>query len=313
MKAVTMSKYGGPEVLEVTELPLPEPKKGQLRVKVKAASINPIDGKIRQGQMKMITGSRFPKQVGGDFAGVVDAVGEGVTRFKAGDEVFGMCPGFGGGAYAEYALSTDSALGLKPPEISFEQAASLPVVTLAARVGVRDVGKVQKGTRILINGCTGGVGLIALQIAKHLGAHVTGTCSKAGLSIARENGADEIFDYREVDVTKRPERYDVIYDLAGTLPFPKARALLTPGGLFVDPTPAPGTLIQSFLFNPFRAQKHKFVLASPSVELMDWMREGLAKGQLKPVINRVFKLSEVQEATRYAERGGVIGKVILSV
>lgn len=311
MQAITYDRFGGPEVLEVRELPEPEPGQGEVRVRVRAASINPVDGKFRRGELTFLSGRRFPKRVGGDLAGVVDAVGPGVTAWRVGDEVFGMVAGMKGGAYAESVVTRAELLVAKPPGVTFEQSASIPVVALAALLGLRDAGRTRAGARVLINGAAGGVGVFAVQVAKLLGAHVTATASGEGLALVRELGADRVLDYREVDVTGEPERYDVIFELSGRLSFAKARAILEPGGRFVDPTPTPKSILGSVLANPFRSQKHAILMGKPSPEALQWIAERVGDGRLRPVVARSFALTDVQKATRFAEQGGVPGKVVL--
>lgn len=311
MKAVGYERFGGPEVLELQELPEPEPGRGQVRVRVRAASINPVDGKFRRGELKFLSGTKFPKRVGGDFSGVVDAVGPAVQGLRVGDEVLGMVDGMAGGAYAEAVVTRAELLVAKPSRISFEEAASVPVVALAAYLGLVQAGRVGEGTRVLVNGAAGGVGVFAVQIARLLGAHVTATASGEGLALVRGLGADRVLDYREVDVTAEPERYDVILELSGRLPFARARALLEPGGRFVDPTPTPKTIVGSLLANPFRSRKHVILMGKPSPAVLQWIATRLDDGRLRPVVTRSFPLAQVREAVRFAERGGVPGKVVL--
>ncbi len=313
MKAVCYERFGGPEVLELRELPVPTPGPGQVRVRVQAASINPVDGKFRRGELKFLSGTKFPKRVGGDFAGTVEAVGADVHEPKVGDAVLGMVEGMAGGAYAEAVLARPALLVAKPAQLSFEEAASVPVVALAAYLGLVNAGRVGPGTRVLINGAAGGVGVWAVQIAKLLGAQVTATASGAGLALVGELGADRVLDYRKVDVTREPERYDVIFELSGRLPFGRARALLAPKGRFVDPTPTPASILGSLIANPFRSRKHVILMGKPSQEVLQWVATRLGDGRLRPVLTRTFPLTEVREAVRFAEQGGVTGKVVLRI
>lgn len=313
MKAVSYERFGGPEVLELREFPVPTPGRGQVRVRVRAASINPVDGKFRRGELKFLSGTKFPKRVGGDLSGVVDAVGPEVHGLHVGDEVLGMVDGMAGGAYAEAVVTRAELLVAKPPGLSFEEAASVPVVALAAYLGLVKAGRVGDGTRVLVNGAAGGVGAFAVQIAKLLGAHVTATASGQGLALVQTLGADHVLDYREVDVTRRPERYDVIFELSGRLPFARARALLAPGGRFVDPTPTPASILGSLLANPFRSRKHVILMGKPSHEVLQWIAIRLGDGRLRAVVTRSFPLTQVREAVRFAEQGGVPGKVVLRV
>lgn len=313
MKAVSYDHFGGPEVLALAELPEPLPGPGEVRVAVRAASINPVDGKIRRGELTFLSGRRFPKRVGGDFAGVISAVGEGVEDLRPGDEVFGTVTGIGGGAYADAVVTSASNVVKMPAGLSFEDAASIPVVAIAALAGLRDVGRVRAGTRLLINGASGGIGVFAVQIAKLLGAHVTATASGEGLALARQLGADRVVDYRKADVAAGQERYDVIFDLSGRLPFGRAKAVLERGGIFVNPTPTPAVIVGSVVANLFRSRKHRILMGKTRQEDLLWLAERVAAGQLRPVVARTFTLEQVQQAVRFAEGGGIRGKVVLTV
>jgi NADPH:quinone reductase-like Zn-dependent oxidoreductase len=310
MAAVVFDRFGGPEVYRMGDEPIPAPGKGEVRVAVRAASINPIDWKIRKGEMKLMSGSRFPMHVGGDFAGVIEAVGPGVTAWKIGDEVMGLGAGMKGGAFAEAMIARVQDLVRKPAKVSFEEGACL-LVALAALQALRDVAQARAGMRVLINGCTGGVGLPAIQLAKAMGLHVTGTCSTQSVALARELGADEVIDYRKEDVVARGGRYDVILDLATSLGFAKARALLAPRGVYVDPAPTPARIVGSAIANLFRSQKLKVLLSAPKPADLERLQADLASGKLRTIVDRSFRLAEVVDAFRYAEKGGMVGKVVL--
>jgi NADPH:quinone reductase-like Zn-dependent oxidoreductase len=312
MKTVVYESFGGPEVLQLQEIALPIPGRGQVRVTVRAASINPIDGKFRRGELKLMSGTKFPKRVGGDLAGVVDAVGPEVEGLRVGDEVVGMVDGMLGGAYGEAAVTRPELLVAKPSRLSFEEAASVPVVALAAYLGLTK-GRVVEGTRVLIHGVSGGVGTFAVQIAKLLGAHVTATATGEGLKLVETLGAYRVLDYRKVDVAREPDRYDVIFELSGRLPFDRAASLLLPQGRFVDPTPTPTSIVLSALANPFRSRKHVILMSSPSAEALRWIFTRLEDGRLRPVVAKAFPLAQVREAVQFAEQSGVAGKVVLRV
>lgn len=259
MKAVVFGRYGDADVLSLGERPSSNPRKGEVRVRVTASALNPIDWKVRSGEMAMMSGWRFPHALGSDFAGVVVEVGPSVRSFAVGEEVFGGLNAMKGGAYAEELTAPASAIAKKPSGMSFRDAATLPVAGVAALQGLRDLGRVGQGTRVLVHGCTGGVGIFALQIARRMGAHVTGTCSAANMDLARELGADDVVDYRSMNLDEKAP-FDVIFELSGKAPFARARRWLTPRGIFVNPTPTPAVLLGSAIGNLFRGQKHRCLL-----------------------------------------------------
>src|SRR5499433_211056 len=227
MKAIVVSKYGPPDVLKCEEVEKPTAGDDQVLIKVRAASVNPLDRMMRGKPylIRLMTGLRRPKdtRLGRDVAGQVEAVGRNVTRFKPGDAVFGACRG----ALAEYACASESKLATKPDKVTFEQAASVPVAGLTALQGLRDKGQIQPGQKVLINGAAGGVGTFAVQIAKSFGAEVTGVCSTRNLELVRSIGADEVIDYTREDFTSNGQHYDVIYDLVSNHSFSENRRALT--------------------------------------------------------------------------------------
>jgi NADPH:quinone reductase-like Zn-dependent oxidoreductase len=270
----------------------------------------------------MIGGLRKPKdpRVGVDYAGTVEAVGKNVTLFKPGDEVFGNRTG----AFAEYVCArADRAMALKPASVTFEQAASVPVAALTALQGLRDHGKVQPGQKVLINGASGGVGTFAVQIAKTLGADVTGVCSGRNVDLVRSIGADHVIDYTKEDFTKGTERYDVILDNVGTQPLSGFRRVLKPEGIcvmiggggpnegnWVGPMSRP---IKAMLMSPFISQKMGMMMAQGNKDDLNAIADLMQSGKVKPVVDRTYPLSEIREAIRYLETGRARGKVIVSV
>src|SRR5437660_3400672 len=228
MKAIVYHEYGSPDVLKCEEVEKPVPKDGQVLIKVRAASVNPLDWRLMKGKpsiLRIFFGLRKPRlgRPGVDVAGEVQSVGSNVTQFKPGDEVFGACRG----AFAEYACTAESKLVMKPGNVTFEQAASANVAGLTALQGLRDKGKIQPGSKILVNGAAGGVGTFAVQIAKSFGADVTGVCSTRNLDMVRSIGADEVIDYNRHDFTTSNQRYELILDCVGNHPFSECRRVLT--------------------------------------------------------------------------------------
>ncbi|HEU4411922.1 MAG TPA: NAD(P)-dependent alcohol dehydrogenase [Polyangiaceae bacterium] len=310
MWAVRFDKFGGPEVLRLARVPQPTPGHGQVRVSVRAASINPIDWKIRRGQMRLMSGSTFPMSAGGDFAGIIDAVGPDASPWRVGDEVFGLAATVRGGALAEAIVVPSSHLARRPPAVPPEQAAGA-VTALASLQALRDVARVARGQHVLINGCAGGMGLAAIQIAKAMGARVTGTCAARGIALARELGADEVLDYRAVDVVDRGGSYDVVLDLATSLGFERARRVLGPRGTYVDPAPTPARLLGHTVANLFRRQKYRALLSSPRAADLAHLSAEMGAGRLRTHVEAVFDLRDIEAGYRRAEAGAVLGKVVV--
>jgi NADPH:quinone reductase-like Zn-dependent oxidoreductase len=326
MRAAVYTDYGPPDVLEVKDIKKPEPNDDQVLIKVHAAAVNPYDWHFIRGtpyMMRMMMGGlRKPKdpRIGVDYAGTVEAVGKNVTRFKPGDEVFGNRTG----AFAEYLCArADRAIALKPANITFEQAAGVPVAGLTALQGLRDHGKVQPGQKVLINGASGGVGTFAVQIAKALGAEVTGVCSTRNVDLVRSLGADHVIDYTKEDFTKGDERYDVILDNVGTQPLSGFRRVLKPNGIcviiggggpndgkWVGPMARP---IKAKLMSPFISQKIGMMMAQGNPDDLKLIADLMQAGKVTTVIDRTYPLSEIREAVRYVEAGRARGKVIIKV
>jgi len=323
MKAIVYCEYGSPDVLRLEQIEKPVPNDDQVLIKVRAASVNPYDWHFIRGTpyiLRLDAGLRKPKslRLGGDVAGQIEAVGKNVTQYKPGDEVFGLCTG----AWGEYCLGK-SRLALKPPNITFEEAASIPVAAISALQALRDKGKVQPGQKVLINGASGGVGTFAVQIAKSMGAEVTGVCSGRNVEMVRSLGADHVIDYTKDDFTKGQERYDVILDNVGTQPLSGFRAVLKPSGIcvmiggggphegnWIGPLARP---IKALLLQPFISQKMSMMIADMTHKDLAVMADLMQSGKVKAVIDRTFKLSEVPEAVRYSETGRARGKVIITV
>jgi NADPH:quinone reductase-like Zn-dependent oxidoreductase len=326
MKAVVYTDYGSPDVLEIRDVKKPVPNDDQVLVKVRAASLNPLDWHYMEGtpyiMRAMGTGLRKPKspRLGVDLAGQVEAVGKNVTQFKPGDEVFGTG---GGAAFAEYVCARKIRLVLKPANITFEQAAAVPIAALTALQALRDKGQVQPGQQVLINGASGGVGTFAVQIAKSFGADVTGVCSTRNLDMVRSLGADHVIDYTKEDFTKGEQRYDLILDNVGTQPLSGFRRALKPKGICVmigGGGPNDGGLIgplarpvKALLLSPFISQKMGMMMAEIRQEDLTAMRDLMEAGKVTPVIDKTYPLSQVREAMKYLEAGHARGKVILTM
>jgi NADPH:quinone reductase-like Zn-dependent oxidoreductase len=326
MKAVIYTDYGSPDVLQIREIKKPVPNDDQILIKVRAASINPLDWHFMEGKpyiMRLMgTGLRKPKspRVGVDVAGEVEAVGKNVTQFKPGDEVFGGKSG----AFSEYVCArATGAIVLKPAGLTFEQAAAIPIAGITALQAIRDKGKVQPGQKVLINGASGGVGTFAVQIAKSFGANVTGVCSTRNLDLVRSLGADHVIDYTKEDFSNGPERYDVIIDNVGTQPLAGFRRALKPNGILVmigGGGPNDGGLIgplgrpvKALLSSPFVSQKMGMLMADLNKQDLTELGDMMQAGKTKAVIDRTYPLSQIAEALRYLEAGHARGKVVITV
>jgi len=322
MKALTSCEYGV-DNLKLQEIEKPTPADNEVLVRVRAASVNPVDGHTIRGAwlMRPMSGMRKPKNTrfGTDFAGVVEAVGKDVTNFKPGDEVFGAK----NGAVADYiCVKAERAVVMKPSNITFEQAGSVAVAGLTALQGLRDKGHIQSGQKVLINGASGGVGTFAVQIAKAFGADVTAVCSTRNIDLVKSIGADHVIDYTKEDFTKTDQRYDMLYDLVGNHSFSERRRILTPNGICVlagigGAGVHPGTLGRvgrnfwnAFLSN-FSNQKFVFYIAKLTKDDLNVLRDLMQSGKVAPVIDRTYKIGETQAAVRYLEEGHARGKVVI--
>jgi NADPH:quinone reductase-like Zn-dependent oxidoreductase len=327
MKAVRNCEYGPPDVLRAEVVEKPVPDDDQILVKVRANSINAADGHgLRGGYLpRLFGGLRKPKDTrfGLDYAGTVEAVGRNVTQFKPGDEVFGGK----NGAMAEYLCArADRGVVLKPANITFEQAAAVPVAAITALQGLRDKGKIQAGQKVLINGASGGVGTFAVQIAKVFGAEVTGVCSTRNVEMVRSIGADHVIDYTKEDFTKGAQRYDLIFDLVGNHSFSDRRRVLQPKGICVlagvggsgsnDGQMGPRLLgmLRALVSSPFVSQKFVFYIAQLNKADLEILSALMQSGKVTPVIDRAYNgLGQAVEALRYLEQGRARGKVIVRV
>jgi NADPH:quinone reductase-like Zn-dependent oxidoreductase len=325
MKAIVYCEYGSPEVLKFEDVAKPVPNDDQVLIKVRAASLNALDAyMIRDAWLnRLIFGLRKPRdtRLGRDVAGRVEAIGKNVTQFKPGDEVFGICRG----ALAEYAVTFERALVMKPSNVSFEQAASLPLAGLTALQGLRE-GKVQPGQKVLINGATGGVGTFAVQIAKSLGAEVTAVCSTRNVDLVRSIGADHVIDYTKEDFTRSDQRYDVIFDNVANHSFAERHRVLNPKGICVlagmgGAGTKGGEAIRRIVSNLFIARglssftNQKFAQYMTKVTKPDLIMLGdlIQAGKITPVIERTYKLNDAPEALRQLDAGHARGKLVITV
>jgi NADPH:quinone reductase-like Zn-dependent oxidoreductase len=325
MKAIVYQNFGSPDILRFEEIDKPTPADNEVLIKVRAASVNPLDWKLMKGgpfilRLLLGLGKSKIKRPGVDVAGQVEAVGRNVTQFKPGDEVFGTCRG----AFAEYATSPSvpgmkSVLVRKPANVTFDQAASAPVAALTALQGLRDKGRIQQGQKVLINGAAGGVGTFAVQMAKSFAANVTGVCSTTNVDMVRSIGADCVIDYTKEDFTRSEQRYDLVLDCVGNHSLSACRRVLNPKGILVmvgAPDDSPvirllARLLGALVLSRFVSQKMVFFIAKVNQEDLTILGEFMATGRVTPVIDKRYRLSELPEAFRYAAEGHSRGKLIV--
>ena len=323
MKAIVSRCYGPPDALKLEDIEKPTPADDQILVKVHAAAVNPLDFHYMRGTpyiMRMDSGIGTPKnaRLGVDFAGTVEAVGKNVTRFHPGDEVFGGR----NGAFGEYvAVREDRNIVLKPANITFEQAASVPIAAITALQALRDKGKIQAGQKVLINGASGGVGTFAVQIAKSFGAEVTAVCSTKNLDMVRKIGADHVVDYTKDDVTQGEQHYDLIVDTVETHSLADYKRVMNPKAIYVMVGGSNdkwmvgliGTLAYAKILSSSAGQQFSMMLAELNPDDLKIIGDLMQTGKVTPVIDRTYSLNEVPEALRYLEQGHARGKVVISV
>lgn len=326
MKAFVYRRYGGPEVLKLEDVEKPVLKDNEVLVKVHAASVNPLDWHFMRGLpylVRILRGVGAPSDItmGMDFAGIVEAVGKDVKRFKLGNEVFGAK----GGALAEYlSISEDEPIAFKPANMSFVQAASVPVAAIAALQALRDEGKIQAGKKVLINGASGGVGTFAVQMAKSFGTEVTGVCSTHNVKMVRAIGANHVIDYTKVDFTQGSQRYDLIIDTVRNHTLPDLRRAMTPTAtaVLVGASGGPNgeqwlwsitRPIKAMVYSGFVSQKYHTLFADENKEDLAVLGDLMQTGQLTPVIDRQYPLSEVPAAIAYLEQGHARGKILITL
>ena len=323
MKAMVCTKYGPPDVLQLKEVEKPVPKDTEILVQVHAASLNYGDWGLLRGEPFFLRltegGLREPKiqVLGGDVAGRVEAVGRNAKRFQPGDEVFGDLSACGRGGFAEYVCAVEGSFARKPANLSFEEAAAVPMAAIVALQGLRDEGRIQPGQKVLIHGASGGVGSFAVQIAKSFGAEVTAVCSTRNLDMARSIGADHVIDYTQEDFTKSGQHYDLILAANGCHPIADYRRALRPQGVYVCSGGSLKQIFQSMLLGPLMSrsggQQMGNLLYRQNTQDLVFMKELLESGKVVPVIDRRYPLEELPEAFRYFGEGHARGKVVLAV
>jgi NADPH:quinone reductase-like Zn-dependent oxidoreductase len=288
MKAVAFDRYGSPEELQYRELEKPIAKSNELLVRVRASSVNPVDWKIRQGHLQLLTGFNFPRIVGSDISGVVVEVGREVTKFQPGDEVYTFLNPISGGGCAEYAVVPESSAAFKPKNITHAEAAAVPIAGLTALQALRDLG------------ASGGVGIFAVQVAKAMNAEVTGVCSAKNREFVKGLGADFVLDYAEIDFTQQPIKYDIILDAVGTKTFAECENVLQPEGVYISTLPSFDNLLPMLTSWFLPGKKAKFILANANPADLEILRDLIESDKVEPIVDRTYSLPEVAAAHTYS-------------
>jgi NADPH:quinone reductase-like Zn-dependent oxidoreductase len=313
MKTIAYKEFGGTDVLQTIDEPKPAVTTDQVLVKVKAVSINPLDWKIRKGEMKLMSGSKFPKHTGTDFSGIVEESGSSVTDFKKGDEVFGIVQNnMKDGALGEYVVVSKGLVWKKPGDINFLQAASIPTVGIAAAIAIQKMGKISAKTSILINGAAGGFGMFLLQLLKLTDANTTAVTGTNAISFAKAWGANSVIDYKKEDVLTKGITYDVVVDLSGRMGYKNAKPIMKSKSVFINPIPNPIDILTNPIKNIFRGKKHIVLLSAPSQQYISELLTAIDKG-LQIEVTKVFPFSQSKEAYEYAEKGGHAGKIAVEL
>ena len=309
MKRIQYYSYGGPDTMKLEAFEMKAPGTGEVAVKVRFAAINPIDWKVRNGFLKMITGKKFPRAMGSDFSGVVTAIGADVTRFQVGDPVFGMAPIKDGGAIGEAVIAPQTFVARKPDTVSFEDAACLPTPGVTAWNGLVDKAALKPGHLLFVNGCTGAVGESTVQLAKMLGATVAGTCSARGMQRARGLCVQPLLDYQTTDLSKIRERFDVVYDTAGTMAVADGLGLLRQGGIYLDINPTPIKFVRA-IFN----RKLKPIVCTARADILDALAGAAGNGKLRLPIAETVPLNDAIPLIAALEEGlKLAGKALIAM
>lgn len=313
MKAIVIHQYGSPDVLRYQDIPTPTIKPDQVLVKIHASSVNPVDWKIRQGLLQPVSGYNFPKVLGSDLSGEVVEVGSQATRWRVGDQVYGFVNPLFGGAYAEYVAVPAGNLTYKPQNMTYAEAATVPIAGLTALQGLLDLGQLRPGQRVLINGASGGVGTFAVQIAVAMNADVTGVCGTSNVDLVKRLGAHTVIDYTQEDFTRQEVQYDIIFDAVGKQSFFNCEKILKSDGIYISTLPTidnMGATLQTLFF---AGKKSKLVLAQPTRRDLDALRDLIEAGKIQTVIDRTYPLNDLAEAHTYSEMGRTVGKIAITV
>jgi NADPH:quinone reductase-like Zn-dependent oxidoreductase len=314
MKAIVYNRYGKPDVLEEQEVGIPSLPPDRILIKVYAAGVNPKDCLVRKGKFKLFTKKDFPKQLGYDFAGVVAETGQGIDIVKPGDAVYGMLNGWTGTTYAEYLIAAPDELSPMPDNLTFTQAAAVPLAAQTALQALRDIGKINSSHQVCINGASGGVGTYAVQIAKTFDAQVTGICSQANVGLITHLGADHTIDYHTQNILKQGKKYHIFFDVFGNFKFKKVKQILKPGGIYISTIPSPARLFKDLWhrINHFGKEERLVVVKSKTADLR-FLKDLIEKEKLTPIVDKTFPLSQARDAHTYVETKRARGKIVLTV
>jgi NADPH:quinone reductase-like Zn-dependent oxidoreductase len=313
MKSAAFYEYGSVDVLTIAEIPAPQPQSHEILVQVRAAAINPKDTFIRKGRFKSLTGNRFPKFTGFDFSGTIVQIGANVTGWETGDAVYGMIDGWHGATCAEYVAVPANHLARKPENCNFEEAAAVPLVALTALQALRDEGHIQQGQRVCINGASGGVGTMAVQIAKIYGAHITTITSADNLDFCRELGADVTLDYRQPNSIPQQEKFDIFFDVFGNQSFNAMIPLLSEHGIYIPTVLKRHVFISQWMTRFFGKQKARLVVVKPNTTDLDLIGTWVNQGQLHPIIHSIFPLEQIRAAHQQQESKHTRGKIVVRI
>jgi len=312
MKAVEINKYGGPEVLNIIEVEKPAVDDNNILVEVKASSVNPVDWKVAKGMLKFIPGQKLPKRLGSDFAGVVAEVGSNISDFQIGDEVYGVISAIKGGAYANFVLAESHQLSIKPKNIDFADAATIPLAALTAYQALTKIGKLKEGDTVCVNGSSGGVGHFAVQIAKALGAKVVSVCSTKNIEFSKKFGSDEVVDYKTTDILETNHKFDIFFDSVANKSYFNVLKTLKRGGTYITTLPSLSAIL-SPLFRLFNGKIGRMINLKSNSEDLRFLSELIKSGKLKVNIDKKYPIEDIQEAHRYSETGRVVGKLAIII
>ncbi|WP_019505402.1 NAD(P)-dependent alcohol dehydrogenase [Pleurocapsa sp. PCC 7319] len=312
MKAIVIDRYGSANVLQYEEVEQPQIKPSELLVKVQGTSVNPLDWKVRRGMVKWLMNNKFPKILGADISGEVVQVGTQVTRFQPGDEIYASLSS-SSGAYAEFVAVSEKLAALKPTNLTHSEAGVVPLAALTALQALRNLGKIKSGSKVLINGASGGVGIFAVQIAKAFDVEVTGVCSQKNWELVKSLGCDRTLDYRQTDFTQDTIQYDIVFDAVAKSSFWQCRTILKPNGIYVSTLPTFSNLVAILSTAIFSKQKAKFILFQANGQDLLYIKELIETGKLHPVIDRTYSLPELAQAHKYSESQRAVGKISIIV
>ena len=323
MKAAIINSFGNSDVLKIeNEFPIPEPKQNQVLVRVIATSVNPLDWKTRKGELKSVLGSKFPMIIGNDISGIVVKCGKEVTDLKEGDYVYGMADtnekpswfGFAAtGSYAEFICTRADTLTIKPNNISFEEAATIPLCGLTAYQALVKKLKIKEGDNILINGASGGVGVLAVQISKAVGANITAIAAERNKELLLDLGADYFYDYKKTLIIDLDKKFDIIYDVVANSSYKKTKHLLSKDGIYLSNIPNPIAAIIPCLRTSKRIKKKTFAWVTPNGKDLFEISKMIELGEIKAVIDKIYPLNEIKEAHEKSEKGKVTGKISIRI